>query len=87
MTTGKVMTALGEIEPEQMGNTPLTTTSIWMRGACASCTRLILDDEAIAIEEAKLFKAAGGGTIRDPTNIGLKRDPGGARPDQHRHPG
>jgi phosphotriesterase-related protein len=39
-----------------------------------------LDDEVTAIEEAALFKRAGGGTLVDPTCIGLGRDaPGLAR--------
>ena len=34
-----------------------------------------MDDEALAIEEAMLFKNAGGGTMVDATNPDLKRDP------------
>lgn len=75
MTTGKVMTVLGEIEPDQMGNT-LTHDHVFLDGwGLRQLYEAILDDEAIAIEELQLFKAAGGGTICDPTNIGLKRDP------------
>ena len=75
MTTGKVMTVLGQIEPSEMGNT-LTHDHLFLDAwGLRQLYEAILDDEAIAIEEAKLFKAAGGGTICDPTNIGLKRDP------------
>lgn len=35
----------------------------------------ILDDEELAVAEVARYKAAGGGTICDPTNIGLARDP------------
>jgi phosphotriesterase-related protein len=35
----------------------------------------ILDNEELAIEEVRRYRDAGGGTICDPTNIGLKRDP------------
>jgi phosphotriesterase-related protein len=75
MTTGKVMTVLGPIEPSEMGNT-LTHDHLLVDGwGLRQLYEAILDDETIAIEEAKRFKAAGGGTICDPTNIGLKRDP------------
>ena len=75
MTTGKVMTVLGEIEPSEMGNT-LTHDHLFLDAwGLRQLYEAILDDEAIATAEAKLFKAAGGGTICDPTNIGLKRDP------------
>jgi predicted metal-dependent phosphotriesterase family hydrolase len=39
----------------------------------------ILNDEALAIEELRAFRAAGGRTIFDLTNIGLRRDPEGVR--------
>jgi predicted metal-dependent phosphotriesterase family hydrolase len=39
----------------------------------------ILDDEALAIEELSAFRAAGGRTIVDLTNVGLRRDPLGVR--------
>ena len=75
MSTGKVVTVLGEIEPSQMGNT-LSHDHLMVDGwGLRNLYEAILDDEQIAIEEARLFKAAGGGTICDPTNIGLKRDP------------
>jgi predicted metal-dependent phosphotriesterase family hydrolase len=39
----------------------------------------ILDDEALAIEELGAFRAAGGQSIVDLTNVGLRRDPLGVR--------
>lgn len=75
MTTGKVMTVLGEIEPSEMGNT-LTHDHLFVDAwKLRQLYEVIFDNEEIAIEEAKLFKAAGGGTICDPTNIGLERNP------------
>ncbi|MFG2040700.1 hypothetical protein ACGFI8_26865, partial [Dactylosporangium sp. NPDC048998] len=73
--TGKVMTVLGPIEPEAMGNT-LTHDHLMVDGwGLRQLYEAILDDEEIAVEEVRRFAAAGGGTICDPTNIGLKRDP------------
>lgn len=75
MSTGKVVTVLGEIEPAEMGNT-LTHDHILLDAwGLRNLYEVILDDENIAIDELGLFKAAGGRTICDPTNIGLKRDP------------
>jgi phosphotriesterase-related protein len=39
----------------------------------------ILDDEALAIDELTAYAAAGGKSIVDLTNIGLRRDPSGVR--------
>jgi predicted metal-dependent phosphotriesterase family hydrolase len=39
----------------------------------------ILDDEALAVEELGAFATAGGRTIVDLTNVGLRRDPLGVR--------
>lgn len=75
MSTGKIVTVLGEIEPSEMGNT-LSHDHLFLDAwGLRQLYEVILDNEQIAIDEAKLFKAAGGGTICDPTNIGLKRDP------------
>ena len=38
---------------------------------------LVIEDEAVAINEAKLFKDIGGGTIVDVTNVGQPRNPDG----------
>jgi predicted metal-dependent phosphotriesterase family hydrolase len=69
------MTVLGEIAPSDMGNT-LTHDHIMVDAwGLRQLYEVILDDEKVALAELELFKAAGGGTICDPTNIGLKRDP------------
>lgn len=74
-TAGKVQTVLGEIDPSAMGNT-LTHDHVFLDAwKLRELYEVILDDESIAIEELQDFKAAGGGTICDPTNIGLERDP------------
>lgn len=74
-TAGKVQTVLGEIDPSEMGNT-LTHDHVFLDAwKLRELYEVILDDESIAIEELQDFKAAGGGTVCDPTNIGLKRDP------------
>ena len=56
---------------------PFTLESIgWVRRNWASHPdNSILDDEALAIDELKLFGGAGGGTIVDATNVDLSRDP------------
>lgn len=76
MTAGTVMTVLGPIRPEEMGNT-LTHDHLVVDGwgLRPLLYETIFDDESIAIEEAQKFKAAGGGTICDPTNIGIGRNP------------
>ncbi|MCW2804119.1 MAG: phosphotriesterase-related protein [Propionibacteriaceae bacterium] len=75
MFAGKVVTVLGEIEPSEMGNT-LTHDHLLVDGwGLRNLYEAILDDEGIAIDEVRRFKEAGGGTICDPTNIGLGRDP------------
>ena len=43
----------------------------------SSLPNLLLTDVDAAVEEARLFKAAGGGTIVDATTIGIGRDPNG----------
>ena len=43
----------------------------------SSLPNLLLTDVGTAVEEAKAFKAAGGGTIVDATTIGIGRDPNG----------
>jgi len=39
----------------------------------------IMNDEALAIDELRAYKSAGGQSIFDLTNIGLRRDPAGVR--------
>ena len=79
---GQVMTVLGAVDPAELGIT-LTHDHLLVDGwDMRPLYEAILDDEDIAIEEVRRFAAAGGGTICDPTNIGLKRDPAGVAADQ-----
>jgi len=74
-TAGRVVTVLGEIDPAEMGNTLTHDHLLLDAWGLRQLYEAILDDEELAIEELARFKAAGGGTVCDPTNIGLKRDP------------
>lgn len=75
MTKGRVTTVLGEVEPEELGFT-LTHDHILVDGwGLRQLYEAILDDEQIALAELVRFREAGGGTICDPTNVGLGRDP------------
>lgn len=70
----RVMTVLGPIEPEQMGVT-LSHDHLLVDGwGIRELYDAILDDEELAVAEAIRYREAGGGTICDPTNIGLRRD-------------
>ena len=56
---------------------PITLENLgWVRyNSYSNRDNLLLGDEETAIEEASLFKRAGGGTIVDATTIGIGRDP------------
>jgi len=77
--TGKVMTVRGPIDPAQLGVTLSHDHLIVDGWGLRQLYDAILDDEAIAIEEMKRYRAAGGGAVCDPTNIGLGRNPGALR--------
>jgi phosphotriesterase-related protein len=71
----RVMTVRGPVAPEELGIT-LSHDHILVDGwGIRELYEAILDDEELAVEEVARYKAAGGGTICDPTNIGLARDP------------
>lgn len=75
MARGRVTTVLGDVEPEELGIT-LTHDHILVDGwGLRQLYDAILDDEQIALSELVRFREAGGGTICDPTNVGLGRDP------------
>lgn len=75
MLTGKVMTVLGEVEPDDLGIT-LSHDHILVDGwGLRQLYEAILDDEQIALAELVRYREAGGRTICDPTNTGLGRDP------------
>jgi predicted metal-dependent phosphotriesterase family hydrolase len=81
MSAGMVMTVRGPVSASELGFTQthehLLLNVEWIE------TRFsldgILDDEALAIEELSAFGAAGGRTIVDLTNVGLRREPLGVR--------
>lgn len=79
----QVVTVLGPIDPAEMGPT-LTHDHVLidafdMWGAATGSYAWILDDEDVATHEVERFRAAGGGTICDPTNVGIGRQPAGLR--------
>jgi phosphotriesterase-related protein len=65
--------ALGVVQPHEhlLVNTEWIDTRYSLDG--------ILNDEALAIDELAAFRAAGGSSVVDLTNVGLKRDPLGVR--------
>ena len=60
-----------------MAREPVSLRNLsWVRrNYLSNRDNIVLDDEALAIEEAARFKAAGGGTIVDASSIGIRRDP------------
>jgi phosphotriesterase-related protein len=75
----QVMTVRGPIAPEELGVT-LSHDHILVDGwGIRELYEAIVDDERLATEEVARYKAAGGGAICDPTNIGLARDPAALR--------
>jgi phosphotriesterase-related protein len=56
---------------------PVTLRNLsWVRrNYLSNLDNIVLDDEALAIEEAGLFRDAGGGTIVDTSSIGIRVDP------------
>ena len=68
------MTVRGPIEPGDIGMTLAHDHLLCDSWKIVQDYAFILDDEAVATDEAALFRAAGGNTICDPTNVGLGRD-------------
>jgi phosphotriesterase-related protein len=73
---GQAMTVRGPVHPDALGVT-LTHDHVIIDAWDFQKPRydVIFDDEAIMLEEVQRFRAAGGGSICDPTNIGLGRNP------------
>ncbi len=69
------MTVLGEISPEKLGFT--MTHEHLLIDTCWVTDRVddLLNDEEIAVEELLLYKKAGGNSIVELTNGGIKRNP------------
>ena len=75
-----VMTVRGSIDPDDLGIT-LSHDHIFIDGWNMTPKHesyaLIMDDEDVLTGEVAKYRAAGGGTICDPTNEGLGRNPDG----------
>ncbi|MDQ6817208.1 MAG: hypothetical protein M3018_07350 [Actinomycetota bacterium] len=70
-----VVTVRGLIDPAELGTTLSHDHLLCDSWAVTQSYEFVVDDEALAIEEAKHFRAKGGNAIIDPTNIGLGRNP------------
>src|SRR5215212_4134671 len=74
---GQIRTVLGPISPEQLGICMVhehLVIDAWDMWPVPNYS-LIVDDVDLVIEEVQAYRAAGGDTIVDVTNIGLGRDP------------
>jgi predicted metal-dependent phosphotriesterase family hydrolase len=77
LTVGQIRTILGSISPQQLGicmtheHLIIDAWDMWP----VPNYSLIVDDVELVIEEVHAYRAAGGATIVDVTNIGLGRDP------------
>src|SRR3954465_15522301 len=77
LTVGQIRTILGPIFPQQLGICMIHEHLIidaWNMWPVPNYS-LIVDDVELVIEEVHAYRAAGGATIVDVTNIGLGRDP------------
>ncbi len=74
-----VVTVRGPVAPEALGVTlshdHLISDAYALWGASSGDYGWILDDVEVAIQEVEAFRAVGGGTICEPTSLGLGRDP------------
>src|SRR5579872_2678052 len=75
----KVMTVRGPVSPSALGITLSHDHLLMDAWRIRELYEAILDNEQLATDEVRLFAAAGGGTICEPTNIGLRRDPEGLK--------
>jgi phosphotriesterase-related protein len=79
----KVITVRGPIPPADLGITlshdHLLIDAFKLFGEASGSYAWIMDDEDVAIAEVQRFKAAGGGAIADPTNVGIGRNPAALR--------
>lgn len=74
-----VVTVRGPVAPAALGMT-LSHDHVLMDGwAIFRSYAAIMDDEATATAELRLYREAGGVSVCDPTNIGLGRDPAALR--------
>jgi len=64
-------------EGRALARQPVTLDNLgWVRrNYLSNLDNIVLDDERLAIEEAALFRRAGGGTIVDAGSVGIRPDP------------
>ena len=71
----EISTVLGTVTPESLGQTSfcehLICDAYWVTGF----VDYLLNDEQLAIEELAAYTGAGGATLVEPTNTGLRRSP------------
>src|SRR5581483_5438122 len=72
---GRVMTVLGPVDPSELGIVLAHEHLLSDSWKIVQDYAFVVDNEQLACEEAGHFRAAGGGTICDPTNLGLGRNP------------
>ncbi len=70
-----IQTVTGPIRPEDLGQTLVHEHVLIDMYAVSLDSRGILADEAVAVDELRLFRVAGGTTLVDQTTIGLYPDP------------
>jgi predicted metal-dependent phosphotriesterase family hydrolase len=79
----QIVTVQGPISPAELGITlshdHLIIDAFKLFGEASGSYAWILDDEDIAIDELRRYRAAGGAAIADPTNIGIGRNPAALR--------
>ena len=73
--SGQIVTVRGPIAPEELGTALSHDHLLCDSWLVTQSYEFVVDDEALAIEEAMHFRAKGGNAIVDPTNIGLGRNP------------
>jgi phosphotriesterase-related protein len=77
--TREVVTVRGPVAAEELGATlshdHVLVDAFRMYGDASADYASIIDDEEVAVAELRRYRDAGGGSICDPTNIGLGRNP------------
>jgi phosphotriesterase-related protein len=77
--SGQIVTVRGPIPPDEMGaalsHDHVLIDAFRIYGEASADYAWIIDDEEIAVAELRRYREAGGGTICDPTTLGLGRDP------------
>ena len=76
---GQIVTVRGPIGPTDMGvalsHDHVLIDAFRIYGEATADYGWIIDDEEVAVAELRRYRETGGGTICDPTNLGLGRNP------------